>query len=334
VLGTFGSLEEASTYVVDAYVRNGARNNSWIRAALTAGISPRLLYVALARRLAQTPAEDPKRNYASPFYDFMAYGDSGSRGRAEHSYWAKNIDDPSSWELPADSPWGICSYNEFYSLVAECADKAPQRVFEHWRKLSAKLQIDDVRMVLKRAIDHLQGIPGAVDGLLVLDREVREDLLRKIVPTDGGVAYTKLMVHTLLSASNPPKLWEEIMYNLVAVNALTMYLAAQPILAEKKTNPAADWLDLLIQTRLQTAGYVIGKVQEGTYTDRRRQETRRQLFVETHDGSRYIPDRDYTNRRYYPSVGDEVIFNPKQVIRRLTPKVFTVGFIPVDASKR
>lgn len=322
------TLPECRSYVHHAFRTNGARNNSWIRAALAVGITPEELHTTISTRLTEAPGEDQQRRTVMAFHDFLSYGSHGSHGSAECSHYTPDIDNPDNWGVPKDSVWGVCTRDQFYTLALVCAKKAPAQVFANWGKLRAMLVKEQVNEVLKIAATGLENFPNQVEALLKLPQTVREELLRKLKPTDAnsGENFTKLMVPTVLTAGDPAKLYGEIAENVAAVHPLVMYVTAKSVLAKIDPSPTVHWLLVLIQTRLWEAGYVAGKLIMGTYYDKKRNETRNQLYV-YHNGARYLQDRDYGNR-FYPNAGDTVIINPQQVVRRLTPKVFTVRYNP------
>lgn len=322
-------------YIYDAYLRNGARNGSWIIAAEEAGMDRAEIAEAILKRLYNAPAEDQSTNTVTPFYEFLAYGDqaTGMRSLPVMVKPEGSVDDPSCWMIPESSAWGVLSREQLYVAAMECAFKAPRRIFEFGRKLRMKLlrwQADEIMRIAAYGLRTLPTLTSTNTALLELPQPVREDLLRKHWPTDGP-EYVRLLVQTVLGASSPSEFYLEIQEKAEKVSALTTYIHAMPLIKKAAGTDranAANWLGAVIMARVRAEGYMTGVLQLGTYNDNKlggRQRT--QLYVSGPEGVRYIMDRN-ANPTLGLRVGQEVIFPTRRAVKRLTPKVFAVQFYP------
>lgn len=321
---TLLSVAQCQSYVHEAYVRNGAYNNSWVDAALVAGLSRHQIAQAIIRRLEKGSADNQKVNVSSRYDDFLSFG-------AGNSYLLRiPANDPANWQLDIHSPWGVCSDEEFQSAINHCIEKAPHRVLENRARLSARLTEEQVKDVCERAAIGLDDLRyQKLEDLLLLPQNVREGLLYSVdIDIAHPELYIQLLVHTVFGAQDSQKLLSLLDVRLYSIDAKVAYIAA--LTATKQyEGPLVQWIMLTFAIRLRLAGYRTGTIEEGTYEDRRSGTTRHQLCV-LDGGVRYV--QHHCEHRYFPKKGDRVIFRPDQG-RELAPRVKAVYFTPIAGNR-
>lgn len=322
--------EKRADYVCEAFSRCGARNNSWIRAAQAGGVSKSDLAIAVELRLEEAkPSQE--RSHCTAFTEFLRDGDQGrSFGRAEHLPHLGEIDNPSAWRVPEDSPWGVCGRSQFRKLVSLCAQKAPHLVFENWRKLRAKLPVRDINDLLAEAAAHLERYPDSIEGLLRLGQDAREALLRRLAPTFNDKVFIDFLARTATAAADPLAVYQEHASNLDVfdVDLVEAFQTTVSLPVFRDGHPVTREIKARFRRRLEAEGYRIGTVVRKTYWNRKMGREQSQLCVEL-GRMRYVEER--SSHRYAAREGDEVLFLIGG--RHLTPDVVVVYFDPTDAAK-
>ncbi len=303
-------LPQRSTYVFEAYGRCGARNGSWVAAALEAEVPKGELVLALMYRL-ETAAPSKGRSSYSAFRDFLHCGNDSLSGQ---------------------SLWGICTTEEFHSLVMICAVKDPVSVFEFWQKLRGKLSAETVSAILAVAAPCLEHCPDAVDGVMQLPPKAREDFLRRLTPDRYQDSYMRLLVQVVVAADDSKALFTELrqLGRFNGMDPVDAFLKAAAIGELRQDLPAARMVLGFFRERLEAAGYRVAKLKRQQYYDRKSGQNKWQLCVDVGQ-LRYVMGRD--SHRYFLSEGEEVLFRLRGGVR-LTPQVIAAHFIPTAPNRR
>ena len=128
--------------------------------------------------------------------------------------------------------------------------------------------------------------------------------------------------------------WAEMAVLIGRLQPQIFYRATAKIRARESKNPLMARMTEQIERRLVSNGYVIGKVTEGTYSDRHTGQTRRERYLDI-GATRYVQDRN--QHRYFAKAGDTVIVNTRTArvlvagARRQT--VCAAYFIPANSEE-
>lgn len=326
-------------FVHDAYVRCGARNEGWIRAAIEVGITKQTIATTIKDHLERVPAMDPDSGIHTAFHEFFE-GSTGhvkvdKRLRAEELRYlpaaecAAAPDYRDLWEFEPNTAWEVLGEEDFLGIARLCAEKAPHLVLQNRWQLARKLSPEHVQEICVAAAERVpSGLHQRLEDLQLLPIDVRVRIAKRITvrPHGNDASITaKFLADLLLSMDLPQAIafYEQIDCTLSAINAAVLYRATWKLRHEASKRRTADWLDGVLQDRLKADGYVIGTIEEGQHTDRHGR-ARRQWQV-GYDGLTFVQDRH--QHRYYPKKDDAVLFRPAAGAR-LTPKVIAVMFIP------
>lgn len=337
---------ERAAFWRDAYVKKGARNFGWIEAARVAGISDSAIQaMILARLRAITP--DMMR-YANNVDEFLMYGDGCSldceqaiRIQREQAERGVPLVDRYRPKFSVEYPWGVLTDEQFVEALEICAQKSPAKLVSLWRKLMLRASREVVYRLCEGILSNASALSWSATDVRPFSLASRLALANKMEPVNGFALETQVNVinflldcfHDLLNfpVETVGAFWKNIERILEPANGAIVYrtmrrrFEEQPQLTLNGVVAIQAWLESFIERK----DYKLGRIEEGTYRDRKSGQSRRQFQVWA-GRTIYVQDRD--GHRYFPRVGDEVLFRPASG-RWLTPTVCAVHFIPVDPSR-
>ncbi len=331
-------------FIRDAYLKNGARNMGWIRAAMRTGISPKAISAMIKDRLAPLPAIEHGSTIHTPFHEFFDSAIVRVRppmvNVAESFRQLPRAEQAASpaperiWEFEPDTTWNVLTDEDFLAIARLCAEKAPKLTLQHRWDLAVKLPPQQVQEICVAAAERVPTLLHQnLEDLQLLPLDVRLRMARRItVPPCGNEAVVtgKFLVDLLLNMDLPEAIafHEQIADTLHAINPTTLYRCTWKQRLQPKIGRTAEWLNGVLRDDLNFAGCFIGIIGEGQYRDRQG-SVRRQWQVRDH-GLTYVQDRH--QHRYLPKRGDIVLYRPKAG-KRLTPGVVAVMFIPATTEE-
>lgn len=302
---------ERSTYIREVIMRHGALNNAWVKAATAAGIPRSEVRRIIIDRLKATEVRPGGANFVS---DFVKYG----LGQVSGGY--------ANYRLEENTPWSVMTDAELVEALLVCAQKSPEEVLGNEHQVRLRLDPTLAEQVSSAAVDHLL-FPCCPD---ILARQPAEKLFAlarrmKTIPEyeRSQALASKFIIGLVLRPEGGRKFYREMSPILDQIGASTLYRHTWNLINEANRDGRFGWLVRDLRERLAEAGYVIGIVSVGSYTDRRTGRNRIQLQV-THGDRIYVQERSH---RYSPQKGDEVIYKPASG-RNLTPRVIAVSFYP------
>ncbi len=328
---------ERSSFVFDAYQPFGSyANDEWLKYTIRAGVPRDVLARAIETRIRNAKPEDSESHYYSPMLEFLeGLEEMDWKDPATGRVWPvsmmeglsyKDRVNMSSWS--GETAWELFDEEVFTRIIRLCVEKAAFRVLEARKQISIKLPPETVQQLCIEAADLINVLPRKNPNLRLLPVETRLKLAKRLelgtalnYNSDADGFLVALLIDAGYEASY--QMFCELRSQFDKLDAASVYRTAQPYLNKAADKRHAAKLKELLRYRLEEAGYVIGTIVEGKH----KQSIQWQV---AYNGITYVHERQ--THRYYPGVGDEVIFKPAAGLH-LTPWVKVIYFRPVDMGK-
>ncbi|MBU1132536.1 hypothetical protein KKC32_04830 [Patescibacteria group bacterium] len=334
---------ERAEFVRVAYLRHGARNFGWVKAADSAHVCRDAIQEIILESLRRVDPAQIEKNILTAAHEFLEYGD-GMGSNAYHeieiqrNQRERGIPDSDLYypRFSAEYPWGILTDAQFEEALEICAEKMPGKVISMWEKLCLRLSRETVRAICNKGIGRLKSFCGKPLDFQWLAIENRLALAESLQPLSDQDSYQSSVMEFLLDcffeipAHDQPVFWYKVIERVLEnANGVEIYRTFKKRIDWLSDD---DWhlvMDSWMNARLEASGYRIGTIEEGTFFDRKRRQNRLQFQVQ-HGRKIYIQDR--FSHRYFPRKGDRVFYRPATA-QFLTPMVAAVHFIPVDPNR-
>ena len=319
---------ERSTYVLDAFARNGAWNDGWVRAATDAGVSTEVISEAILLHLDASPADRDLEHSSTQTYvrECMEYGTTRD-GQIERL-----------------STWGVLTPDWFSLAMDICFEKSPATALRYRAELAVAFKAkgltdEDLADRCEKAAQSLGDLTFlgfAAMRLLSLNTRIKLAAFAQ-EPKYGTDHRPALLVNIAseLEREDPGigAAWLDQMIALHKPDAVAFLHTAKNQLGD--TLP--DWILRRAEHLLAEQRCVLGTVREESYLNRKTQRRMMQDVVDV-PGGKVVHDSYYSsNDRYYPHAGDRVIIqmaNITQIAVYAGQSVWRGKFIPVDPRKR
>lgn len=173
-----------------------------------------------------------------------------------------------------------------------------------------------------------RGESDSLKGIYDLPFHEQVNIARTLQPLEHNQnksPFVEFLLRTVVTLRDfGPRFFETVArHKLSAISSPTLYRVF------KNANLECDWLEQKLLNLLKESGYLIGKVKQGWYYNKRKKKKEAQWKMQV-NGITYIHDKN--NLHYKPQKDDLVFFNSTQG-KQLTPKVIAVYFIPVALKK-
>lgn len=292
-------------FICRAFAKRGHIGRYFVRAMYELGFSREFIADLIILRLRAITPENLK--CANTLDDFLGYAG------AEHH------------EGSANAPWLVLG-DRLMEALRICAEKSPARTLKDSSAFGLWLSPEEVKEIRVAAANRLENLAGPANVLMSLPVDTLLALIRRTKKVSGDDSNAAVVL-AKLAMLQEEGFMAEIRPLLDQFYVFVLYRAVQLVAKECLSPALCAPLTAECERRLLAAGYLYGRIEEGTFLDRKSGRQRRQMQVKA-GGMTYVPDR--SSHRYFPQVGDQVVFKPG---RALTPKVTAVIFVPVDPKK-
>lgn len=219
--------------------------------------------------------------------------------------------------------WSVLLNEELEAALITCAELRPEESLAQRAKMLARLSPEMVDLILSDAVGRLTSVSGISDEEMArLSLADRKRLAARLVPVDGHLVRPTAQFLFRLLVDLPTPEERRAFYRDTVARVLADASATALYAAWRQMRLVNEGLDGVLRERLDASGYWLGTIERGIHP---KGGVQMLVMYEGHH-VRYVEQRD-VNHRYYPEVGDPVMFRPEGA--RLTPHVIAVTFLPV-----